>query len=219
MPQIWNCFGCSKNGFDWPNPIKISNKKTEDSKYSATYFCITKDAQLIISFQTDEYDITSGFKGDLYPIMKVLISKSGIPIEKINKNTSYAITNIKKSPIGGSNLRSGMMVLGHKIFTCSSGHPILFSEIQLYADPDDYNNLLKEKYLIKIGSIIFKGKIMIITNQNTLIMKKDLFLLDKVYTFYSFIIPNIDGDCRIILPLDKNKNFDITKKLFNIFWF
>ena len=36
------------------------------------------------------------------------------------------------------------MIVGHKIFTCFSDHPILFSEIQLYADPDDYNNLLKK---------------------------------------------------------------------------
>ena len=76
--------------------------------------------------------------------MKVLISKPGIPIENFNKTTFYAITNNNKSPIGELSLRSGMMIMGHKIFTCSSGHPILFSEIQLYADPDDYNNLLKK---------------------------------------------------------------------------
>ena len=56
-----------------------------------------------------------------------------------------------------------------------------------------------------------------ILNSNTLIMEKDLFFLEKVYTFYSFIIPNIAGDCGIILPLDKNKNFDIDLNIYEYY--
>ena len=72
----------SKNGFDWSNPIEIYHEKNKDSKYSAPYICITKNDQLIISFQTDEDSVSSGYKGDLYSIKKVLISKPGIPFRK-----------------------------------------------------------------------------------------------------------------------------------------
>ena len=40
---------------------------------------------IIISFQTNEDSIKSGFGGDSYSIMKVMISKLDIPIQNINK--------------------------------------------------------------------------------------------------------------------------------------
>lgn len=62
------------------------------SKYSAPFICISEYNQLIISFQTDENSINSGFKGDLYSIMKVIISKPGIPIDQINKDSFFAVS-------------------------------------------------------------------------------------------------------------------------------
>ena len=44
---------------------------------------ITETNQLIISFQTDENSVNSGYIGDLYSIMKIIISKPGIPLEEI----------------------------------------------------------------------------------------------------------------------------------------
>ena len=156
----------SKNGFDWSNPVEIYHEKNKDSKYSAPYICIAKNDQLIISFQTDEDSIYSGFKGDLFSMMKVLISKPGVPIEKINKNSFYAITNNNRTPIGGASLWSGMILLENKLLTCSSGHPILYSEMPIYADPKDYNDLLKEKYLIILGDATFYGNKIMISQNN-----------------------------------------------------
>ena len=129
----------SKDGENWSNPIEIYHGHNKGSKYSAPYICITDSNQLIISFQTDENSVNSGFKGDLYSIMKVIISKPGIPIEQINRESFFAVNNNNKSPIGGASLWSGMMLIGNKIFTCSSGHPILYSELPVYDDPIKYN--------------------------------------------------------------------------------
>ena len=73
----------SKDGENWSNPIEIYQEHNNGSKYSAPYICIAETNQLIISFQTDENSVNSGFIGDLYSIMKVIISKPGIPIEEI----------------------------------------------------------------------------------------------------------------------------------------
>jgi len=129
----------SKNGEIWSNPIEIYNGKNKGSKYSAPYICITESNQLIISFQTDENSINSGFKGDLYSIMKVIISKPGIPIYQINKDSFFAVCNNYNNPIGGASLWNGMMLINNIIYTCSSGHPILYSEIPLYDNPNKYN--------------------------------------------------------------------------------
>ena len=198
----------SKNGFDWSNPVEIYHERNKDSKYSAPYICITKNDQLIISFQTDEDSIYSGFKGDLYSIMKVLISKPGIPIEKINKDSFYAITNNNRSPIGGASLWSGMLLIGNKILTCSSGHPILYSEIPIYADPKDYNDLLKEKYFVINGNAIFNGNKITISRSNTLIAGRNIIISDKEFNLYTFITPNIIGDCGILFSLDKDNNLN-----------
>ena len=89
--------------------------------------------------------------------MKVIISKPGITIDKINKDSFFAVSNNNKTPIGGSSLWSGMMLIGNIIYTCSSGHPILYSEIPLYDNPDKYNEILRNKYYIISGDAEFFG--------------------------------------------------------------
>ena len=207
----------SKDGFNWSNPVEIYHEKNKDSKYSAPYICITKNDQLIISFQTDEDSIKYGYKGDLYSIMKVLISKPGIPIEKINKNSFYAITNNNRSPIGGASLWSGMLLIGNKLLTCSSGHPILYSEIPIYADPKDYNDILKEKYIIKSGDAIFDGNKIIISHPNTFIEGKKINITNKEFSVYTYIIPNITGDCGLLFTLDKDNNFGFDINNYNYY--
>ena len=73
----------SKDGENWSNPVEIYHGHNKGSKYSAPYICITETNQLIISFQTDENSVNSGYIGDLYSIMKIIISKPGIPLEEI----------------------------------------------------------------------------------------------------------------------------------------
>ena len=135
----------SKDGINWSNPVEVYVPKNDGSKCSAPYICITENNQLIISFQTDEDSITNGYIGDLYSIMKVIISKPGIKIEDINKDSFYAVVNNNNSPIGGQSLWNGMMLLENRIYTCSSGCPLLYSEIPSYADPSQYSDKLKEE--------------------------------------------------------------------------
>ena len=56
--------------------------------------------------------------------MKVMISKPGIPIEKINKNSFYGLCNSNKTPIGMSSIWNGMMLIGDILYTCSSDNSI-----------------------------------------------------------------------------------------------
>ena len=191
----------SKDGEKWSNPIEIYHGHNKDSKYSAPYICITENNQLIISFQTDENSVNSGYIGDLYSIMKVLISKPGIPIEKINADSFYAITNNNRSPIGGASLWNGMMLIKNTLYTCSSGHPILLSELPLYDEPNKYNNILKNKYIIKRGKADFFGNKIIINQNNSIIINKEIILNSSI-NIYTDIMPNNECECGIILDFD-----------------
>ena len=203
----------SKDGEHWSNPVEIYHGHNNGSKYSAPYICVTESNQLIISFQTDENSINSGFKGDLYSIMKVIISKPGIPIDKINKDSFFAVSNNNKSPIGGASLWNGMMLIGNIIYTCSSGHPILYSEIPLFDNPIKYNDLLKKKYYIKSGNAKFFGNKIISMGKDNIIINKDLkFNTSK--NIYTNIMPNIIGDCGLIFGFD-----DFNNNLENYFFF
>ncbi len=95
--------------------------------------------------------------------MKVIISKPGIPIEEINKESFFAVSNNNKSPIGGASLWNGMMLLGNILYTCSSGHPILYSELPVYDEPKKYI-LVLPNFNSELLNINNKNKI-----QNTLI--------------------------------------------------
>ena len=198
----------SKDGENWSNPVEIYHGHNNCSKYSAPYICISEYNQLIISFQTDENSINSGFKGDLYSIMKVMISKPGIPIDKINRDSFFAVSNNYKSPIGGASLWNGMMILGNIIYTCSSGHPILYSELPLYEDPNKYNELLKNKYIIKSGKADFFGNKIITKGKYNIIIHKYLHFNSSINIFTN-VKPNINGDCGLILGLyNNNTNMD-----------
>ena len=197
----------SQNGENWSNPIEIYHGHNKDSKYSAPFLCITETDQLIISFQTDENSVNSGFKGDLYSIMKIIISKPGIPIGQINRDSFFAVCNNNKSPIGGASLWNGMMLIGNIIYTCSSGHPILFSELPLYDDPNKYNDLLKNKYHISSGDAKFFGNKIIAKGKNNLIISNE-FKLNSTINIFRNIKPNTNDDCGLIFGF-KNYNIDI----------
>ena len=198
----------SKDGDNWSNPIEIYHGYNNGSKYSAPYICVTKSDQLIISFQTDENSVNSGYIGDLYSIMKVLISKPGIPIEKINRDSFFAVTNNNKSPIGSSGLWNGMMLVGNILYTCSSGHPILYSELPLYDDPNKYNDMLSKKYYKICGDAEFIGNKIISKGKSNIIVYKN-FKFNSDVNIYSNIMPNIIGDCGFIFGFsDYNLKLD-----------
>ena len=198
----------SKDGENWSNPVEIYHGHNKGSKYSAPYICITETNQLIISFQTDENSVNSGYIGDLYSIMKVIVSKPGIPLEEINRDSFFAVTNNNKSPIGGASLWSGMMLIGNIIYTCSSGHPILYSEIPIYDDPYKYNDILRAKHRIEKGDASFLGNKIILKGKNSIIINENLKLNSSI-TIYTFVMPNILGDCGLIFGYNKNiqKNY------------
>jgi len=191
----------SKDGEIWSNPVEIYHGHHNNSKYSAPYICITESNQLIISFQTDENSVNSGFKGDLYSIMKIIISKPGITIDKINRDSFFAVSNNNNSPIGGASLWNGMMLIGNIIYTCSSGHPILYSELPLYDDPNKYSQLLKNKYIIKNGKADFFGNKIITKGKNNIIINKE-FKFNSSINIYTNIKPNMKGDCGLIFGFD-----------------
>ena len=128
----------SLDGLNWSNPVEIYIPKNNGSKASAPFVLSNDKNQLIISFQTDEDCIKSGFEGDSYSIMKVMISKPDIPIQNINNNSFYALCNNNNSPKGGNSIWNGMMIIKNTLYTCSSDNLIKYSQIPIYK----YNNKL-----------------------------------------------------------------------------
>ena len=130
----------SKDGINWSNPIEIYTPHNNRSKSSAPYICVTEDDRLVVSFQTDEDAVTSGKVGDSFSVMKCMISKPGIKIEDINQESFYGVNNVNNTPVGSGSLWNGMMLLGNKLYTCSSGCRVRVSEIPVYADAKEYEN-------------------------------------------------------------------------------
>ena len=195
----------SKDGENWSNPIEIYHEHNNGSKYSAPYICIAETNQLIISFQTDENSVESGYIGDLYSIMKVIISKPGIPIEEINKDSFFAVSNNNKSPIGGASLWNGMMLIGNILYTCSSGHPILYSELPVYDEAKKYNNKLKNKYIIDNGDAYFSGNKIITKKINNIILNKEI-CLNASKNIYTDVMPYNICECGLIFGFDHFSN-------------
>ena len=139
--------------------------------------------------------------------MKVLISKPGIPLEKINADSFYAITNNNRSPIGGASLWSGMMLINNILYTCSSEHPILYSELPIYDEPNKYNKILKNKYIIKNGQAEFFGNKIIIKEDNSFIINKDIIFNTSINIFTD-VMPNNECECGIILNYDDYYNLN-----------
>ena len=195
----------SKDGENWSNPIEIYHEHNNGSKYSAPYICISETDQLIISFQTDENSVYSGYIGDLYSIMKVIISKPGIPIELINKDSFFAVSNNNKSPIGGASLWNGMMLIGNILYTCSSGHPILYSELPIYDEPKKYNIILKNKYMVKEGKATFFGNKIITRGKNNIILNKEI-ILNSSKNIHTDVMPYNICECGLIFGFKQQNN-------------
>ena len=196
----------SKNGINWSNPVEIYTPKNNRSKASAPFVVVTENNQLIISFQTDEESILDGYKGDYYSIMKVMISKPGIDIENINKNSFYALCNNNNSPIGGKGLWNSIILVNDILYTCSSDNNIQYSEIPIFEDPNKYKDQLRNEYDIKRGNITTYGNKIISTDKNTLVIHKKF---DSSFNnnFYSYIIPNNSENCGLIFGINNTDNY------------
>ena len=130
----------SKDGINWSNPVEIYTPHNNRSKSSAPYVCVTDDNRLVVSFQTDEDAVLSDKVGDSFSVMKCMISKPEIKIEDINQESFYAVNNVNNTPVGGASLWNGMMLLGDKLYTCSTSCKVRVSDIPVYADPKDYED-------------------------------------------------------------------------------
>ena len=148
--------------------------------------------------------------------MKVIISKPGIKIEDINKDSFYGVVNNNNSPIGGQSLWSGMMLFENKIYTCSSGCPLLYSELPSYADPEQYSEKLKEEYFIKNGRVKFYGNKIIILEKRSLIINKK-FNISVNNIFSTYVKPNTREHCGLIFGIDNYEDFDLKRHNYYLF--
>ena len=191
----------SKDGINWSNPVEIYVSKNNGTKASAPFILCNENNQLIVSFQTDEDSYDFGYDGDIYSIMKVMISKPGIPIEKINQNSFYALCNNNNSPIGALSNWNGMMILDNILYTVSSENTIKYSEIPIYEDPYKYKEKLRNNYFIKKGNISTYGDKIIFESEENLLINKNI---DTTVTniFYTFITPNINSNVGLIFGIN-----------------
>ena len=200
----------SNDGIIWSNPVEIYTSHYNLSKASAPYIVSTDNNQLIISFQTDEDSLPNGYRGDMNSIMKVMISKPNIDIKDINKDSFYALCNNNNSPVNGTSIWNGMMIVNNTLYTFSSDNTIKFSEIPIYAEPNIYNQKLKNEYYLKKGNISTYGNKIIVNYQSTLVINKNI----NTYfnnIFYTFVTPNDNYDCGIIFALN-NINYNKFKE-------
>jgi hypothetical protein len=136
--------------------------------------------------------------------MKVMISKPNIDVKDINKDSFYALCNNNNSPVNGTSIWNGMMIVNNILYTFSSDNTIKYSEIPIYTDPNLYNQILRNEYYIKKGNISTYGNKIILNHKSTLVINKKI----NTYfynTFYSYVTPNDNYDCGIIFGFN---NFD-----------
>ena len=191
----------SNDGIIWSNPVEVYTPHYNLSKASAPYVVSTDNNQLIISFQTDEDSLPNGFRGDINSIMKVMISKPNIDIKDINKNSFYALCNNNNSPVNGTSIWNGIMIINNILYSFSSNNIIKRSEIPIYSNPNLYNQKLRNQYYLIRGNILTLGNKIIINNKNTLIINKNINSnIDNI--FYSYITPNNNYDCGFIFGLN-----------------
>ena len=98
-----------------------------------------------------------------------------------------------------------MMLLGNILYTCSSGHPILYSELPVYDEPKKYNNNLKNKYIIESGDAVFAGNKIITKEINNIILNKDINL-NSSKNIYTDIMPYNICECGLIFGFNKFTN-------------
>jgi hypothetical protein len=200
----------SDDGIVWSNPVEIYTSHYNLSKASAPYVVSTDDNQLIISFQTDEDSLPNGYRGDMNSIMKVMISKPNIDIKDINKDSFYALCNNNNSPINGTSIWNGMIIVNNILYTFSSDNTIKYSEIPIYIDPNIYNQKLRNEYYLKTGNISTYGNTIIVNHQKTLVINKNInTYFDN--TFYTYVTPNDNNDCGIIFGLSNINSTNLTE--------
>ena len=204
----------SNDGIIWSNPVEIYIPHYNLSKASAPYVVSTINNQLIISFQTDEDSIPNGYRGDMNSIMKVMISKPNIDIKDINKDSFYALCNNNNSPVNGTSIWNGMMIVNNILYTFSSDNLIKYSEIPIYADPKLYNQKLRDEYYLKRGNFSTFGNKLIINNKNTILINKNINAIINNY-FYSYVVQNNNYDCGLIFGLNNlNEPLEIKDNYF-----
>ena len=198
----------SDDGIVWSNPVEIYTSHYNLSKASAPYVVSTDSNQLIISFQTDEDSLPNGYRGDMYSIMKVMISKPNIDIKDINKESFYALCNNNNSPVSGTSIWNGLMIFNNILFTFSSDNTIKFSEIPIYVEPSKYtiyNQILRNEYYLKRGNITTNGNKIIVNDGNTLIINKNInTYFNKL--FYTYVTPNNHCKCGLLFGLNNLNN-------------
>ena len=197
----------SKDGINWSNPVEIYVSKNNGTKSSAPFILCNDYNQLIVSFQTDEESYDFGYDGDIYSIMKVMISKPGIPIEEINQDSFYALCNNNNSPIGSLSNWNGMMLIENILYTVSSDNTIKYSEIPIYDDPDKYSEGLRKNYSILKGEISTYGNKIISESNEILIINK--IINTKIQNkFYTYITPICDSNVGLIFGLNNFEYID-----------
>ena len=143
-------------------------------------------------------------------IMKVMISKPNFDIKDINKDSFYALCNNNNSPVNGTSIWNGMIIVNNILYKFSSDNTIKFSEIPIYANPNMYNQKLNNEYFLKIGNISTYGNKIIVNHQNTLVINKNI----NTYfnnTFYTYVTPNDNYDCGIIFGLSNMNYTNLTE--------
>ena len=201
----------SKDGINWSNPVEIYVSKNNGTKSSAPFVLCNEHNQLIVSFQTDEDSYDFGYAGDNYSIMKVMISKPGIPIEKINQDSFYALCNNNNSPIGAVSIWNGMMLLGNTLYTVSSDNTIKYSKLPIYEEPDKYNEILKQQYYVKKGNILTYGDKISTQSEETIIINKNIDLTIS-NNFYTYVRPNSNSKVELIFGM---KNLKLLNKYYS----
>ena len=191
----------SKDGINWSNPVEIYVSKNNGTKSSAPFVLCTENNQLIVSFQTDEESYNFGYDGDIYSIMKVMISKPGISIEDINQDSFYALCNNNNSPIGGLSNWNGMMLLGNTLYTVSSENTIKFSEIPIYEEPNKYNNKLKKNYYVIKGEILTYGD-KIISKSNEIFVINKIIDANITHRFHTYVTPFCDSSVGLLFGIN-----------------
>ena len=197
----------SKDGINWSNPVEIYVSKNNGTKSSAPFILCNDNNQLIVSFQTDEESYDFGYDGDIYSIMKVMISKPGIPIEEINQDSFYALCNNNNSPIGALSNWNGMMLLGNILYTVSSENTIKYSEIPIYEDPNKYNEKLIENYYIKKGKIIAYGDKLISKSNEIFVINKNIDTKTK-NKIYTYITPYCNSSLGLVFGIENYTEAD-----------
>ena len=203
-------FSYSNDGIIWSNPVEIYTSHYNLSKASAPYVVSTDNNQLIISFQTDEDSLPNGYRGDMNSIMKVMISKPNIDIKDINKNSFYALCNNNNSPVNGTSIWNGMMIVNNILYTFSSDNTIKYSEIPIYAEPNLFNQKLRNEYYLKEGNVSTYGNKIIVNHQNTFVINKNINTFFN-NTFYSYVTPNNNYECGIIFGINNINYPSLTK--------